>query len=121
MNKGLWALSTISSSASRGWSGNAAVEVLQVLRAQVRKFSVRIFIVAADVRNRVHPRTVAKYFAPCPVALGCCVAASNGEVLFALKIMWGSTTAKVFELVYIDGRGHFFTCLTTRVTSTIPI
>lgn len=42
----LRSVSKISSSASRGWRGKDDGEVLHVLMAQVRKLSVRSFIVA---------------------------------------------------------------------------
>jgi len=44
MSSGLISASTCSSSASLGWRGKAAGLVLQVLRAQQRKFRVRSFM-----------------------------------------------------------------------------
>ena len=49
MSSGLISASTCSSSASLGWSGKAAGLVLQVLRAQQRKFRVRSFILSVGI------------------------------------------------------------------------
>lgn len=48
MKSGFRSTSTCSSSASFGWSGNAAGDDLQVLRAHVRKLRVRSFILTID-------------------------------------------------------------------------
>jgi hypothetical protein len=49
-NSGWMSCSTISSSASLGWSGKARFVDLQALRAQVRKLSVRSFIFMVERR-----------------------------------------------------------------------